>query len=146
MRGHTLLHDPARREDKRFIEKLLCKLPVMGRRPASDIAWAEQRGHEDPGIGHDLLVTGEVKRHGNIEPMADAPQPAPVWSRPRAAARPGAGRCRGPGTHRRPTRFRGRRAARLKAGRGRQKGVPGRVSLYYVSTLHSVPARLLRDV
>jgi hypothetical protein len=47
---HSPFDDAARCEDDGFVKKLLGQIPVMGGRPAPDIAFAEQRGHQHPRI------------------------------------------------------------------------------------------------
>ena len=76
LRGRTFLDDAAGCENDGFVEKLLGQFPMVGGRPASDIALTKQGRDEHPGISHDLFVAGQVERHGNIEPMPDAPEPA----------------------------------------------------------------------
>jgi hypothetical protein len=49
LRGHTLLDNTARGKDEGFIEELLGEFPMMGGRPAADVALTEKRGTSTQG-------------------------------------------------------------------------------------------------
>ena len=73
--GHAFFGDTPRREDEGFIEELLGEFPMMGGRPAADVAFAEERWYEHPGICDHLFAASQVQRHRNIEPVPYAPEP-----------------------------------------------------------------------
>jgi hypothetical protein len=62
-------------EDEGLIEKLLGKFPMMGGRPAADVAFIEERWCEDPGVCDHLFAASQVQRHRNIKPMSYPPEP-----------------------------------------------------------------------
>lgn len=53
---HALFCETARSEDEGFIEELLGKFPMMGCRPAADVALIEERWYENPGICNQLFA------------------------------------------------------------------------------------------
>src|ERR1700722_2097371 len=68
--------DTARCKHEGFVEELFGEFPMMSCCPATDIALTKKRGNKDPGICDDLFATGEIQRHGNVEPMPDPSEPA----------------------------------------------------------------------
>ena len=62
-------------EDEGLIEKLLGKFPMMGGRPAADVAFIEERWYEDPGVCDHLFAASQVQWHRNIKPMSYPPEP-----------------------------------------------------------------------
>ncbi len=53
---HTILCNTPRSEDQGLIEELLGEFPMMGGRPAADVALIEERWYEDPGICDHLFA------------------------------------------------------------------------------------------
>jgi hypothetical protein len=63
-------------EDQGFIEKLLCKFPMMRGCPAADVGLIEERWNENPRIGDHLFAACQVQRHRNIKTMSYSAEPA----------------------------------------------------------------------
>ncbi len=58
-------------EDENLVKELLGQFPMMGCRPAANVAWIEEGWCEYPWIWEHLLATGEFERDGNVESMSD---------------------------------------------------------------------------
>src|SRR5712692_6176847 len=73
LRGYAPPDDAARRKHEGFIQELLGEFPMMGGRPAADVALIEERWYENPGIYEHLFATGQVQGDGNVKSVSYPP-------------------------------------------------------------------------